>query len=559
MKLETLGANFEKFIYSESGTIQELRERILRVMTIFIVVIGIPMLITNAPDFIQTGNWIFLGFSIFALIYLVMLSIAYKGIPYLFRATSMILVSYGFGALSLESYGLAGDASLWLLFFNIFTTIMLGLRAGVFANLISLTTFSVFGILITDGTLEIRSLIGLDYSTVISSWISSGITMAFTSLTLSISAGLLIQGLEIGRQNLEQAFSETQKLTTKLAEEQSQLENQSQSLQRRLVQIRTAAEISKSLGTYLNPQELLTQVANLIQSRFDLYYVGVFLIDDNRHFATLAAGTGEAGEQMLAEKHQLSVGGASMVGWATSHGKPRISLDVGQEAIRFRNPHLPLTLSELALPLNIGTQVIGAISIQSSEMNAFDNDDITVLQSIADSLAIALENARLFQQFEMSLKEIQQLNRQYMTSSWKHIWVEEEEENLAIEKGAVPTEIDVNEFNVPITLRGDQVIGNISFATEQVDFSPEDKEFIEAISNQAALALESARLLDEANKRVEQERAIQDLTTQFSRAIDFESLLQTIVQELGQIPLVRETSIHITPPSEFSKPGNEKF
>ena len=553
MKLNTLGSKAEQYLFSESSTIQELRERILRVLTILIVVIGTPMLLVNAPNFIQTDNWIFLGFSIFSLIYLIALLIANKSVPYKFRAISLVIVAYGFGALSLENYGLAGDANLWLLFFNIFATIMLGLRAGFIANFVSLATFIIFGILITNGTLEIRSIIGLEYSAETTAWVTSGITMAFISLTLSISSGLLIRGLETGRENLERAFSETQKLTEKLSEDQNQLENQSLNLQRRLVQIRTAAEISRTLGTILNSQELLDHVANLIQTRFELYYVGVFLIDENHRFATLVAGTGEAGQQMIAENHQLSVGGSSMVGWATSHGKPRISLDVGQEAIRFRNPHLPLTRSELALPLKIGNQIMGAISIQSSEINAFDDDDLTVLQGIADSLAIALENARLFEQFEKSLREIQQLNRQYMTDSWQRIWTEKENDNISMEKGSVPTDVDIKEFNVPITLRGDQVIGNISLATEQSDLSPEDKEFIEAISNQAALALESARLLDEANKRVEQERAIQEMTTHFSRTLDFESLLQSIVEELGQIPLVRETSIHISPPSELTK------
>ncbi|MEJ2510037.1 MAG: GAF domain-containing protein, partial [Anaerolineales bacterium] len=460
--------------------------------------------------------------------------------------------------LSLENYGLAGDANLWLLFFNVFSTIMLGLRAGVIANMISLATYIIFGILITSGAMEIRSVVGFEYSADPTVWVTSGISMAIIGLTLSISSGLLIRGLETGRENLEKAFTETKELTDKLSEDQNQLENQSLNLQRRLVQIRTAAEISRTLGTILNSQELLDHVANLIQSRFELYYVGVFLIDENRRFATLVAGTGEAGQQMIAEKHQLSVGGSSMVGWATSHGKPRISLDVGQEAIRFHNPHLPLTLSELALPLTIGNQAMGAISIQSTEINGFDDDDLTVLQGIADSLAIALENARLFEQFKKSLREIQQLNRQYMTDSWQRIWAEEDNENLSLEKGSVQTGVDINEFNVPITLRGDQVIGNISLATEQSDFSPEDKEFIEAISNQAALALESARLLDEANKRVEQERAIQEMTTHFSRTLDFDSLLQTIVEELGKIPLVRESSIHITPPSELTKTIEEK-
>jgi GAF domain-containing protein len=522
-------------------------------MTITIVVVGTPMLIVNAPKFIQENNWIFLGFSIFALIYLVTLSVVHKEVSYQIRAISVVVVAYIFGLLSFENQGLVGDANLWLLFFNIFSTIMLGLRAGVIANILSFGTFIGFGSLITSSSLEVRSILGYDYSLEPNSWLTSGITMAFVSLSLSISAGLLVRGLESRQQYLEDAFSETQKLNVNLAEEHEKLESRSMDLQRRLVQIRTAAEISRSLGTILNPQELLQQVVDLIQTRFDLYYTGVFLVDDNRRFATLAAGTGEAGEQMIAEKHQLSVGGSSMVGWATTHGKPRISLDVGREAIRFQNPHLPHTRSELALPLTIGNQVTGAISVQSTQTNAFDEDDITVLQSIADSLAIALENARLFQKFENSLREIQQLNRQYMTDSWQNIWVEDEEEEISLEKGSVPSGVDVNEFNVPLTLRGDQVIGNISLATEQSDFSSDEKEFIEAIGNQAALALESARLLDEANKRVEQERAIQELTTEFSRALDFESLLQTIVEELGQIPLVKETSIHITPPDEIGQ------
>jgi len=429
---------------------------------------------------------------------------------------------------------------------------MLGLRAGLIANAISILTYMGFGSLITEGTLELRSLVGYDYSVDPSSWLTSGITMAFISLILSISAGLLIRGLEVGRETIETSFSETQLLTSKLEEEHNELEYQSLDLQRRLVQIRTAAEISRSLVSILNPHELLQQAADLIQTRFDLYYVGVFLVDDSRRFATLAAGTGEAGEKMIAENHQLSVGGSSMIGWATTHNQPRISLDVGQENVRFRNPHLPLTRSELALPLTTGNQVIGAISIQSIQTNAFDEDDITILQSIADSLAIALENARLFQQFEKSLREFEKLNRQYMTDSWQNIWAENDEDDLSLEKGSIPTEVDINEYNYPLKLRGDQVIGNISLVTEQTDFSPDEKDFIEAISNQAALALESARLLDEANKRVERERAIREMTTEFARSLDFESLLQTIVEEIGQIPFVKETSIHITPPDNLN-------
>jgi len=552
MNLNIISSYLNRLYDPDTTSIQEIREVILRILTISIVIIGTVMLITNAPDYIQANNWIVLGFSIFSLIYLIVLSIAHKGVPFSIRTGSVIAIVYVIGFLSMNNYGLVGDATLWLLFLNIFTTMMLGLRAGLIANLLSLATFIGYGTLITNDIVEIGSLYGREFSSYPNSWLMISMSTVFISLTLSISIGYLIQGLEHGRKNIAQAFSDTKELTSRLEDEQIQLKRRSQDLQRRLVQIRTAAEISRSLGTILNPQELLQEVVDLIKTRFDLYYVGAFLIGDNRRFATLAAGTGIAGQQMIAENHQLSVGGASMVGWATSHGKPRISLDVGQEKIHFRNPHLPDTRSELALPISIGKQINGALSIQSTQTNAFDEDDITVLQGIADSLAIALENARLFEQFEKSLREIQQLNRQYMADSWQNIWVEDEEGTITQERGDLPVGLDFKEINVPLTIRGGQVIGNINLATEQSDFSPEELEFIEAISNQAALALESARLLDEANKRVEQERALRDLTTEFSRALDFETLLRTIVEELGQIPLVKETSIHITPPDQLS-------
>jgi GAF domain-containing protein len=556
MRNSTLIKNIRSLLYPTSGGLNEFRELILRVLTIVLLFIGTPMLLFNAKSFIENKNWLFLSVSIFAFFFILSMAIFQRRVSYPIRSISIILLAYAFVYLSFDNYGLVGDGRVWLVFFSVFTTIMLGLRYGILANLIGFITYTGIGYLILNDIMQVRVPIGFDYSQNLDSWLTAGATLTFISLVLSFATGLLIRSLEIGRMNLQTSFEETQQMSIQLEEEQQRLQNRSEDLERRLLQIRTAAEISRSLGTILEPSELLKTVADLIQTRFNLYYVGVFLIDEFRRYAVLSAGTGEAGQTMLAENHRLSVGGSSMVGWATSHGQPRISMDVEQEAVRFKNPHLPLTRSELAIPIAIGKQVLGAISVQSAEANAFDEDDITILQSIGDSLAIALENARLFQQFEASLAEIQQLNRQYMSESWNQILLDAEEKSqeLTHEKGSTSgIEKDLNEISVPLTLRGDQVIGNISFTTDQKDLNPEEKEFIQAISDQAALALESARLLDEANKRVEQEFAIQELTKQFSRSLDFEALLQTVVEELGQLPNIKEASIHVTPPDELTQ------
>ncbi len=174
-------------------------------------------------------------------------------------------------------------------------------------------------------------------------------------------------------------------------------------LKHRNVQMETAAEVSKSTITILNPQKLMHQTAELIQERFAFYYVGVFLIDEEGEFAVLQAGTGKAGKKMLEAGHKLGVGGDSMIGQCIANSKSRISQSVDQDVAYLPNPLLPETRSEMALPLISRGRCIGALTVQSVEKDAFSEDDISVLQAMSDQVAIAIENARLFEAFEWEI------------------------------------------------------------------------------------------------------------------------------------------------------------
>jgi len=169
-------------------------------------------------------------------------------------------------------------------------------------------------------------------------------------------------------------------------------------ISRYALQLTTAAEVSRAASSILDPARLLSEVVNLIRDRFNFYYVGLFLLDEGGEYALLRAGTGEAGRQMLEMGHKLEVGGTSMIGWCTAYGKARIALDVGKEAVRFDNPLLPETRSEMALPLISRGRVIGAMTIQSTKPAAFSGEDIATLQTMADQVANAIENARLFEE-----------------------------------------------------------------------------------------------------------------------------------------------------------------
>jgi PAS domain S-box-containing protein len=169
--------------------------------------------------------------------------------------------------------------------------------------------------------------------------------------------------------------------------------------QRRAEQLATAADVSRTAISTTNPDELIVQSVELIRERFErstgVYYAALFLIDPGSGWARLRHATGAAGQTLLERQHRLEVGGNSMVGWTTANRQPRIALDVGAEPVRFANPLLPDTRSEMALPLVVGDTVLGALDVQSTRANAFTRTDVAVLQTMVDQLAIALRNAQL--------------------------------------------------------------------------------------------------------------------------------------------------------------------
>lgn len=177
----------------------------------------------------------------------------------------------------------------------------------------------------------------------------------------------------------------------------------------RTAQLQASADVGRAVASILDPHQLLREVVNLITDRFGFYYTAVFTPDEAGKYAVLRAATGEAGRELLRLNHQLEIGGQSMVGYVTAQRKPRIALDVGEEAIRFNNPLLPNTRSEVALPLIAGGKMLGALDVQSVQEAAFDETSAAVLQSMADQIAIALNNAALYSESQTNVNALNSL------------------------------------------------------------------------------------------------------------------------------------------------------
>lgn len=303
---------------------------------------------------------------------------------------------------------------------------------------------------------------------------------------------------EIGQ--LSSAFAA---LANETAQLRSQLGEQSERYRRNLA---VTARMGRETAAMYDLDALLNRAINLISTEYGFYHAQVFLIDDVGRFAVLVYSTGEAGRELLRRKHKLAVGSESLVGLVASAGQPQMVNDTqepGDVPWRF-NPLLPETRGEMALPLQVGEQVIGVLDVQSRQPGRFDDRDLQTFQLLADQIALAVQNARLVQQTDERVAQIDTLNRQLTREAWR-----ESQQQTALpgysydllsldtqEAGRqlVPAE-PAPALETPIVVRG-EVIGTLAAAGE--GYSENDRRFMKAVADRVALALENARLFSEA-------------------------------------------------------------
>jgi GAF domain-containing protein len=508
--------------------LQSQRERILFNLLVGMSVLGLLLLGVYSNLAIREQRWLTL--AIFSVIYLWTLSVTiFKSLPYLVRAGSLLSIIYALGLITLFQDGLQGNARVYLFGFTIITGILLGIRGGAAALTLSVSTLIAGYYLFRANVVELPPINPTDLDN-FPFWAVAVTAFTVTGVITTISVVFLLKSLET-------SLHKEKALADALEKEHDALEiniqERTQDLERRIRQIHTTAEITRVINALLEPQDLLQKVVDLLKERFDLYYAGVFLLDSTGEFAVLKAGTGDAGKRMIAEGHRLAVGGASMIGWTTANKQARIALDVGAEAVRFSNPHLPLTRSELALPMIVGDRILGALTVQSSLPEAFDQNDITILQGMADGLATALENARLYTQSQANLHDIQTLHHQYLVKAWKDITASEQELQYTFENAEqLDPEISEN-VAVPITLRG-QVIGQLQLEGQKAPLSPEEMMYVEAITSEAAAALENVRLLGETQRLAEKERMVSEIAVKIRSSTNVDTVLQTTLQEAAR-------------------------
>ncbi len=288
-------------------------------------------------------------------------------------------------------------------------------------------------------------------------------------------------------------------------------------------------EVARVASSSLDPDKLLTSVINLFTQEFGYYFAALYLLDPSEKWAELKEATGEAGNLMKQNRHRHEVSGRSMVGSAIRERSPRIAQIASEEKQRYENPLLPYTRSEIALPLIIGDRVLGALNVQSTRESDFRQDAIQTMQNMAVQVAIALENARLFQEAQQNIREMRAIQQQYLLEGWSGLSSQPEELEYGVgdESDGIAKKIEVS-----ISLR-DQILGRIKLEGND-EWSPEQRSLVDAVATQAAIALENARLVSESRNIALRERMLAEINSKVWSSVTIDGVLQTVVKELGR-------------------------
>ncbi|HLO17869.1 MAG TPA: GAF domain-containing protein [Anaerolineales bacterium] len=397
--------------------------------------------------------------------------------------------------------------------------------------------------------------------------------IAFVFVINGVLIFLLINGLENALKRSKMSLKELESANSNLNYTQNELQNRSaellianKQLENRTKKLQAIATVTRTSAIIQDFDLLLGSITSTTSKELGYYHVGLFLLDEQRKFAILRATNTDGGLRMLSRGYQVALGQKGIVGFVAQTGQPQIVPGEGQDSVVLNNPDLPETRSQIVLPLKSGGQVIGVLDIQSVEANAFVEDDLSTLSILADQVAITIQNSLLYEQSQNALREADTASVQNTSEAWKRY--EKAVQTRGYRYDGIKSEPlkEVRQSNqarnsllIPIQLRG-QTIGRFKLhpSDSSREWTDDELVMVKATAERVALALEGARLLDEAQKRAVREAFLSEVATKLSASFQLESILRDTVQELGQTLKNSTVTFQLMNPSESNAPAIEK-
>lgn len=401
--------------------------------------------------------------------------------------------------------------------------------------------------------------------------------MSPSMLFLTAAAGFLLVGFVLAGHRLFSSLrTRAAQLETELNARSLELQQTRDRLQRLNDQQQRMAGIVREIAQITDPVTIMSHLVELIHNRLGYHHVYVYQPDETSLYMTIQAAAGTTARKVMDSGHRLQVGGSSLVGRVALEHQPTRTAASDEAAVDFDNTALPGARSEMALPLLSGDRLLAVLDLQSIHLDAFSDEDLSIMSALANQIATMLDNTQLLQGTEAALTQVEHAQKQYVYEAW-HTAAGEPTTGqayiyadgvgisatnlhgawspgiaLALTKGRTLVldgsdgPIQSQSVALPITLRG-HTIGALQLYRKQGKvWQPEEINALKDVTERLAIALENARLIKESQRRVTHERVIREVTAHMRETLDVDTVLMTAVQEMRDILNLEEVEVQLS-------------
>lgn len=364
---------------------------------------------------------------------------------------------------------------------------------------------------------------------------------------------------------------------------------------KRLGLVEASSGVTQRILSRLDLDSLMAETVKLVGDTFhEIDGVRLWLVETDRRNAILVATTNADDES----GQKIGVGSLNVVGRVTIGGQSILIRDTPDEQSYRRSTLTAGIRSQLVLPLQVASEVIGALDVQSRRLDAFAKDDIDVLQTLSDQIAIAIDNARLYaaaqnslaenkrlyEQTRNSLREIERLNQQLTGQAWNEYlrartkspaltldlssgqvdnyaeWTSTLAEASRTHQLVTQQTAQGKTLALPILVRN-QVIGAMEFELDaDQTISAEQLGAVQQVIERMGLSADNVRLFEEAQRIAQREATVNDISTKMQAATSVDGVLSAATKGIAEAFGSARVAIRIgANPHTASPPSSERI
>lgn len=493
---------------------------------------------------------------LYSILLALLIAVTLLPVSYNLRAYTLLLATFAIGINGILSLGTWTDASIFLLMCIILSSLLFDSFVNIFTLGISLIALAVlaflqqFNLFVPTSNLA-PAITFWDWTVFIMKYLIVSVVTIITIRQLKQEFGRVIQQAQNAFKSIS---AERTQLEKKVNERTEQLENKT-------FQLQASSNIARNIAEIQNIPDLLNAAVIATAEQFGYYHVGIYLLDSNKKVAFLQASSSAIGTELIGFGHRVDIDARNPINIAIEKNRPYMASDISG-SVFIKDPNFPITRSRLAVPLSVRGDTIGVLDMHSDQVQSLDNQNVEVLQTLADLIAISIDNVRLIDETQTLVEQLRFYNSSQAVETWSKQTSRRSPAYQYTPAGVRPIfaqlkkdEETPGSLLIPLLLQG-QKIGAIKLRRKgyAVSWSDKEKGMIEKIGEQISLALENSRLVDEAQKSAQRDQLIANISSRVRETLDVEAVIRTASTELRKVFDLKEAEISVGLPQAEPRP-----